>query len=132
MATFFADSKGRYRYWYIVRPGRDVEIKIQCKAEFMDTFRKDLGRKVSKMVDILSLGGGWYSVSSVDVPVWDTLFGNHTDCGKIWVAALNKAFLSEVNANPVMTRVKYVKRVDHTVAFNTRLQKLADKFSHFQ
>lgn len=110
LAMYFSTEK--YRYWLLRPEGGRTSVKLQIQKKELDAFLKGtVANRDVFYVDILEVGGGWYSISAKDNPP-PSVAGLQGDPAMILIRNLNLFYLNQVNANP-KPDVKYVKRVDH-------------------
>lgn len=125
---FYSDPQKRYRYFSTKIDGL-TSIKIQMTKARMQALRADTEfQRIEHLVDILAQGGGWYSITAKDGNYLDLKFGTCTDGAAVWIRALNTRLLSDVNANPPLPTITYVKRIEHPPICERKLHALATKF----
>lgn len=125
---FYVDTQNRYRYCSKKIDGMTV-IKIQMTKIRMEALRLDPEfQRIEHLIDILSQGGGWYSITAKEDNYLDLKFGTRTDGAAVWIRALNTRLISGVNANPVINPVTYVKRIAHAPLCDRKLHALTNKF----
>lgn len=112
----FQHEANLYRYWY--EPAHDLHhsvVKLQVRAKALATFRVSAaGQQVGRHVDILSVGGGWYEVTSRDLPDWDPKWGQQRDGTLLWIKQWNLFHVAAIHANPVPQHfnLKRVRRIE--------------------
>lgn len=130
-AMFFAHADGTYRYW-VRKVSGQTEIKLQIAKPNLQAFLATLaGKRATDDVDLLTIGGGWYSITMRDKSALSTLLMNvgidSADLAMPWLRALNQHFLRPVQQVPF--EVTYVKRVTPPPCDHRKLQSLVQKFS---